>query len=260
MNQLSSEKLIPKSKIVILWSAPRCVSTAFERTFAQRTDTFIWHEPFAGPYYYGPQRQSERMGNADDESVYYKEDGDPAKVIQNIYEKEAPLIFIKDMAYHFLPYLDKDFLRSVTNTFIVRDPQETIASWYKLEEKPTEAEFGFGAIHQIWEIVTQQIGHQPIVVNASDFRRHPCETLTSYCQAISVDFDPHMVDWKSDREQKYWKPNYQREIERKWFGSVDSSSRILPPAPIETPCLSEDKEIVERATKVYTEISKYAVV
>ena len=45
---------------VILWTVPRSVSTAFERAFMQRPGTRTCHEPYGGPYYFGPERSSPR--------------------------------------------------------------------------------------------------------------------------------------------------------------------------------------------------------
>ena len=47
-------------KPVVLWSHPRSVSTAFERAFIQRDDVQCFHEPFGEPFYYGPNRMSNR--------------------------------------------------------------------------------------------------------------------------------------------------------------------------------------------------------
>lgn len=52
-----------KTKTVALWASPRCVSTAFEKTFSQRSDTGIVHEPFCDVYYFSQWRISDRFGD-----------------------------------------------------------------------------------------------------------------------------------------------------------------------------------------------------
>ena len=42
---------------VILWTAPRCMSTAFERAIIERGDCHILHEPFCQPYYWGNEEE-----------------------------------------------------------------------------------------------------------------------------------------------------------------------------------------------------------
>ena len=58
------ESVKTKTNIVALWAAPRCVSTAFLKTFSQRSDTKIIHEPFCNVYYFSQWRISDRFGDA----------------------------------------------------------------------------------------------------------------------------------------------------------------------------------------------------
>jgi len=41
---------------VFLWSAPRCLSTAFERSMRELNEVKVLHEPLLAPYYMGPER------------------------------------------------------------------------------------------------------------------------------------------------------------------------------------------------------------
>jgi hypothetical protein len=155
-------------KIVALWGVPRSISTAFEKTFSQRSDTEIVHEPFADVYYFSQWRRSQRFGDCPSQSEY-----SPVMAIESIRSKKSPLVFFKDMAFQALPYITPEFLGSVINTFIIRHPLETIASVYKNNFRLNEEEFGFTAIAEMFSLVTNDFKKKPIVVEANSFRRNP---------------------------------------------------------------------------------------
>lgn len=45
---------------LIVWTCPRCISTAFERAFIERGDCHVLHEPFGVPYHYGKEAMTTR--------------------------------------------------------------------------------------------------------------------------------------------------------------------------------------------------------
>ncbi len=240
-------------KIVVLWAAPRTVSTAFERTFSQRPDTTIIDEPFIDVYYFSKWRRNDRFGDCEEKQNYK-----PTQVIEEITSnKTSPLVFIKEMAYQGLPYIDKDFLASVINTFIVRDPQEAMASWDRVNQVPADEEFGFDALKKMSDLVTKQLEQKAIVVEANSFRIDPERVLSEYCQRIGVNFYSEMLSWNQEK----WREcqPYEMESRAKWYKTLDSSSRITPPTKEKVEIRSENIEMVERAQKVYEELSHFAI-
>ena len=254
MNYQKLEHFRTKPKIVVLWATPRSVSTGFERTFSQRPDTVIIDEPFVDVYYFSKWRRSNRFGDCQE-----RQDYQPTQVIEEIKSKVkvAPLVFLKEMAYQGLSYLDPDFLASAINTFILRHPREVMNSWYRVDESPTNEEFGFDALKQMWQIVTEQLEQKPIVVEANSFRRAPEKVLSEYCQRIGVKFYPQMLSWNEDK----WRECQPHEIESraKWYKTLDNSSGIVPPTEEKVEIRPEDVGMVERAQKVYEELSHLAI-
>lgn len=47
----------PQNRI-FLWTAPRCISTAFERSVMEVGGGKLFHEPYTSSYYFGPERIS----------------------------------------------------------------------------------------------------------------------------------------------------------------------------------------------------------
>ena len=80
-------------------------------------------EPFADTYYFSKVRFTSMYG---DKPEVWNRDFDC--VVAEIASIEAPMVFVKEMAYFVTPYLTDDFLNSGTHTFIIRDPILTLAS------------------------------------------------------------------------------------------------------------------------------------
>ncbi|MEM9924053.1 MAG: sulfotransferase family protein [Cyanobacteria bacterium P01_D01_bin.50] len=254
MNNQSIQQPATKTKIVTLWSAPRCVSSAFLKAFSQGPETAIVNEPFLDVYYFSKWRRSNRFGDCSEQHNY-----GTAQVIESIQSPTTPLVFIKEMAYQALPYIERDFLSNTINTFIVRDPREAIASWYRVPEYPTEEEFGFEALKKIWEIVTEELQQEPIVVEATKFRRNPEQILSRYCQSLGITFNPQMLKWEDGSlKQNQWKP-HELESRVKWYKTLDNSTGILPPTKVEVEIRSQDIDMVERATIFYQRMCNFAL-
>ncbi|WP_287287807.1 sulfotransferase family protein, partial [Okeania sp. SIO2B9] len=226
-----------------------------EKTFMQRCDTVVLHAPFADIYYFSKWRRSTSFGNRQDRQNY-----DIKSAVEEIKSKVAPLVFFKDMAFQALPYIDKEFkyfLGSIINTFIIRHPQETITSLYKLYENFTEEEFGFSSLDEMYKIVTQELGQQPIVVESNRFRQNPDKILASYCQRIGVEFDPRMLGW-NDGKLKQWESR-DYEFHTKWYKTLENSSGILPPTQVKINIFPEHRKMVERAERIYEKLSRSTV-
>ncbi len=247
---LSQSKTITKN--VVLWAAPRCVSTAFEKTFAQRSDTEVVHEPFCDVYFFSKWRRSTRFGDCEELLDYSS-----AQAIEQISAKVAPLVFTKEHAYQALPYIDRDFLASSINSFILRHPLEVIGSWYRVKESPTEEEFGFSTLNQIWQIVTEELKQKPILVDATRFRNNPEQVLRKYCQEIGIEFDSQMLSWNNGQLQE-WSPR-EAEFHAKWHSTLDKSTTIMPPTEVEVEVRTEDLELFESALEVYNKLFPLAL-
>ncbi|MDJ0601910.1 MAG: hypothetical protein QNJ37_24095 [Crocosphaera sp.] len=242
------------SKTVALWTAPRSCSNAFLKTFSQRKDTAILHEPFGDIYYFSKWRRSNILGDDQTRLNINKQ-----TVINRIKSKIAPLVFFKDFAYEALPYdIDQSFLNCCTNTFLIRNPQEVIDSWYRVGAYyPTEEELGFVALERMWNIVTKELKQKPILVEANRFRQEPAKILKSYCQQIGVEFEPTMLEW--DDSTITQGHSHPPEFHQQWRKTLHSSKTILPPNNIEVKIRVEDREMIERAMIIYQKLSPFAL-
>ncbi len=88
---------------VILWTAPRSVSTAFERSIRELPTGHILHEPFSQACYLGPERA---FGARDYEGDYSKTFGNAWKSLTADHIGKD-FVFSKDMAFSATEYFDE---------------------------------------------------------------------------------------------------------------------------------------------------------
>lgn len=206
---------------LILWAVPRSVSTAFEKTFSQRHDFEVVHEPFTDCYYFGQARRSNRYGDQPNRSGY-----STAEAYEAVFGPTAKRIFVKELCFQAEPYLDEAFIERVTSTFIVRSPDVVLSSLAPLKPDFTEDEFGYTALERIWKRVTSACDSPPVVIDGDRFRNSPHETLAAYCRRVSIPFNARMLYW-DDGAIRRWEP-HERESQAKWHRTLESSHNILP--------------------------------
>ena len=170
---------------VFLWTAPRSVSTAFERSIMELKDSKIFHEPYALSYHFGPERQSPRyLSIPVDLKASYSE-------MERMLSKEydgVEILFSKDMAYAVENNFEKlscKSLREFQHTFLIRNPRKAIPSLYKSSTNkqltgwdyfdPEEA--GFRQLYELYHYVRKTFNVNPVVIDADDLLENPKETL-----------------------------------------------------------------------------------
>lgn len=101
-------------QVLMIVTHPRSTSTALERSFLTREDLVCIHEPFGDPYYFGPERMSDRYSEEERKKSLYA-DTTFKDVVDEIYKEykqkkdaenpENPIrsMVIKDMAQYIIP-------------------------------------------------------------------------------------------------------------------------------------------------------------
>ena len=189
---------------VILWTAPRCVSTAFERSIMTLKNSKILHEPYSAAHYFGPERQSPRyVAQETNQQATYRS-------ISKLLQKEhdgSDFVFTKEMAYcvenKFHIFTEEGF-KDFQHTFLIRHPLKAVYSLYKASTNPKltgwdyfdPAEAGFRQMAELCDFVERHIHSNPIVVDADDLLDYPSEVMQSYCEAVGLEFEENMTSWE----------------------------------------------------------------
>jgi hypothetical protein len=206
------------NKIIVLWSHPRSLSTPFERIFMERGDFKILHEPFSYLYY---------IHEAQAPCPYRHEDPDHPTSYEDIKQyilehAEKSPVFIKDMAYHPYNHVmnDEEFLRRLTNTFIIRDVEKTILSHAVMNPEVTRDEIGYELEYNLFQKVAELTAETPVVVSADELEDDPEGVVKAYCHAVGIEYLPESLSWEAG-EKKEW------EVWKEWHTDAARSSGIV---------------------------------
>ena len=224
-----SRHIVP-AKRILLWTAPRCVSCAFERSIRTLKNSKVFHEPYSTAYYFGPERQSTRYAaTLVDEKETYSAVGE---ILQKEYDGKE-IIFSKDMAYcvenKFHMFLEEEF-KDFEHTFLIRDPVKAVYSLYKMATSPKltgwdyfdPVEAGFRQMYELYEFLQKHLLRGSVVVDADDLLEFPNETMMSYCEAVGIQYEETMTTWEPGLIPE-WDVN-QTGLWTGWYDSVRKSS------------------------------------
>jgi hypothetical protein len=194
---------------LVLWSPPRCRSTAFLRMMHERGDHTVVHEPFSHLLDFG---EAEVRGE--------KHTDERGLMDALLALAGRGPVFVKDTTdFHYPGLLTADdFLRTATHTIIVRHPREAIASHYRLNRGLTRDEIGFARVREIYEAV-QRAGGRPVVVDSDDLIDRPEETVRAYCAAVGIAFRREALSWSATVL-----PAWRRTM--RWHSEVSASTGI----------------------------------
>jgi hypothetical protein len=186
------------AKPIALWAVPRSLSTVFERSFVERDDLEVLHEPFSASYYYGEDRLSDRYSDVEPEAEYNYD-----RVVADVLRPRQKRVFLKDMAYHAKAVMGPEFISSFVNTFILRDPKYVLSSLHKMWPDFTLEETGYEELYWAFRYATEA-GEDPVVVDAMTFSEDPVGILSAYCERIGLPFRSEALSWEPG-EVEEWK-------------------------------------------------------
>jgi hypothetical protein len=173
-------------RLLILWSPPRCRSTAFLRMMAGRGDVEVVHEPFS---------QLMDFGSAD---VSGARCADEQAIMTALLElSQRTTVFVKDTTDFHYPGLlaATDFLRQASHAVLIRDPREAIASHARLNPEVSCADIGFERVREIYQ-AAESAGATPLVIDSDDLVDRPADTVRAYCAAVGIEFQPQALQWE----------------------------------------------------------------
>lgn len=183
---------------IALWAVPRSLSTAFERSFVEREDLDVLHEPFSASYYYGEDRLSDRYSDVEPDAEYNYE-----RVLAEVLRPRQKRLFLKDMAYQAKGVMSPEFISNFVNTFIVRDPKYVLTSLYKMWPDFTLEETGYEELYWAFRYAAER-GEDPVVVDAMTFSENPDGILSAYCERVGIPFQADSLSWEPG-EVEEWK-------------------------------------------------------
>ena len=245
---------------IAMWSGPRNISTAMMRSWGNRPDTVVVDEPFYA--FYLKQTGTRHPGA---EEVIAQGETDWRKVVEQCTRNPSPvegaprhgecstwrartIFYQKQMTHHLLPQISRDWLRDVTNCFLIRDPARVIASYIKKNPEPGLNDLGFVQQAEIFNFVRSYRGSTPPVIDADDVLRDPERMLRLLCDAVGVEFSDAMLSW----------PPGPRETDgiwaKYWYAEVERSTGFQPYRERKVEVPDHLREIEQRCRECYDQL------
>lgn len=199
---------------IAMWSGPRNISTAMMRAWENRNDTFVTDEPFYACYLAGTGIQHPGR-----DSVLASQSTDWHEVIQqctSATDGPCSVHYQKHMTQHMLPEYDLDWLETLVNVFLIRSPEEVVASYSKTRPDLNSADLGYVQQSRLFEYVAKKTGTIPLVISAESVLKNPAYTLTAICDRAGIEFDENMLSWPAGKREsdgiwgKYWYKNVEK--------------------------------------------------
>lgn len=237
---------------VAMWSGPRNISTAMMRAWGNRRDTAVIDEPF---YAYYLKATGKKHPGADE--VIAAGETDWRKIVVELTGPipNGKLIFFqKQMTHHLLPEMDREWLGTVTNCFLIRDPREVISSYVKKRDDPALEDLGFTQQAEIFDFVRSRTEAIPPILDAKDVLENPERILRLLCVAAGVAFSKSMLSW----------PPGLRETDgiwaKHWYGEVAKTHSFQPYRPTDLEVPERFRDIYERCRECYERLYQYKLV
>ena len=129
------------------------------------------------------------------------------------------------MAHQLLHGMERDWVRSRTNAFLIRDPREMLTSLFKVTPNPTVEDTGLPQQWALFEQLQRETGDAPPVLDAKDVLEDPRGMLTALCAAVEVPFREQMLSGEAGPRDTdgVWAPY--------WYGAVEKSTGFAPYTP-----------------------------
>ena len=226
-----------------MWSGPRNISTAMLRAFENRSDTFVWDEPFYAHYL--AETGLDHAMAADIVAAYETDWRAVAARAVGPIPEGKPLFYQKHMTHHLLPHMELSWLDSLTNAFLIRDPARVLPSYLDKRANVTLEDLGLPQQQRLFETVRQRTGRTPPVLDADDVLADPEGMLRALCEAVGIVFDPAMLSWPAGRRDSdgLWAAH--------WYGAVEKSTGFMTPAQAPKPAPAHLTDLLTAAQPYY---------
>lgn len=231
--------------VLVLWSAPRCRSTAFFRMMCEHGDFAALHEPFS---------YRAEFGRVEVDGEWCHTEIEVMEAIRRS-AKRRPLFFKDTSDERYADVLaDPSFLaRDVVSTFLIRHPAETIASYHELNPDVRRHQIGFEAIFEMFCAVRDRTGRNPVVIDSGDLISDPQAVVRAYCDRVGIPYREAALSWQAGHRRE-WQPS------KRWHQAVSKSSGFHAqprPATVDVSAHPVLGEYLRHHLPFYEELSAY---
>lgn len=237
-----------KGRIIAMWSAPRNISTAMMRAWENRSDTHVIDEP-----YYANYLSVTGIDHPMATQVIEEGETDWRVVNKQITTvPESGILYQKQITTHVLPHIDIDWITSISNVFLIRDPRQVIASYAAKRESVNAADLGYDIQAQVFERV-RALDEQPLVIDSSVFLTNARAQFELLCQRLGITFEEAMLNWPAG-------PRASDGIWHKhWYDAVKKSTGFSPQRSQYPALNAEQSALADECMPYYLSLKEHAI-
>lgn len=171
------------------------------------------------------------------------------RVIQKItgdLPNGASFSFQKQICKHVLPEFGRDWLQSLHNFFLIRDPKEIVVSWHRVYGKVTRHDIGMEELYNIFKEVEAFSDTTPLLIDSTDFIKNPKKVLNLLCSKFGLEFSEKMLAWQPGiKDSQLLFTGVLSSFAPTWYSTVMNSSGFLPYEEKQVNLPDELKPLVE---------------
>ena len=228
---------------IAMWSGPRNISTAMMRSFENRPDTVVVDEPFYAAYLATtgedhPMREAVVASQPTDWRQV-------AKALTGPVPSGAAVFYQKHMTHHMIAGMGLDWMTACRNVFLIRRPEEVVASYGKRRDAISLAAIGVERQAELFDREGERLGRRPAVVDSADILADPRGMLGALCAELDIPFTDDMLSWPAGKRltDGVWAPA--------WYDQVERSTGFQPPPNACAPKLTDEQQRVADAAQPY---------
>ena len=234
---------------IAMWSGPRNISTAMMRSFENRPDTVVVDEPFYAVYLAATGEDHPMRAD-----VLASQSTDWREVADGIVGPApggAAVFYQKHMTHHMVAGVGLDWMALCRNVFLIRRPDEVVASYGKRRETMTLADIGVERQADLFEREADRLGRAPTVIDSADVLADTRALLTALCAELSIPFTDRMLTWPVGKRASdgVWAPAWYDQVER----STGFEQSVVRAPPVVS---AEQKRVADQAQPFYDRLAR----
>jgi hypothetical protein len=171
-----------------------------------------------------------------------------AALCQGEAPNQAAIFYQKQMSFHLLEEVDREWMAELTHCFLIRDPESVVASYAQVRQTPTLKDIGFEQQAELYRYVCEHLDPSPVVIDSAEFLSNPEAMLRAWCSILGVEFSGRMLSWPAGPRNSdgVWAPY--------WYASVWASTGFAEPR-VTTPTLSAELQgLADEARPFYQDL------
>lgn len=228
---------------IAMWSGPRNISTAMMRAWENRGDCAVSDEPLYAHYlaHTGADHPARYEVIAHGETDWRAV---TASLLGPVPDGR-PIWYQKHMSHHLLPHIDHDWIYTLTNVFLIRDPDEVVSSYLRTRDSVTPDDIGLPQERRLFDEIADRSGVTPPVIDADEFLHAPEAHLRALCARLGIAFTDRMLAWPAGPRASdgVWAPH--------WYAAVWKSTGFEPPRDRDVKLDGDAKRVSDECREDY---------